>query len=33
MESFKLFVKLGLDHVLDFNAYDHILFLVALAVV
>lgn len=33
MEDFKLFLKLGLDHVLDFSAYDHILFLVALAVV
>ena len=33
MESFKLFFTLGLDHVLDFNAYDHILFLVALAVI
>ncbi|MCB0459534.1 MAG: HupE/UreJ family protein [Flavobacteriaceae bacterium] len=33
MEDFKLFLKLGLDHVLDFSAYDHILFLIALAVV
>lgn len=33
MEDFILFLKLGLYHVLDFQAYDHILFLVALAVV
>lgn len=33
MEDFILFLKLGLYHVLDFKAYDHILFLIALAVV
>ncbi len=31
MEDFLFYIKLGLGHVLDFNAYDHILFLVALA--
>ncbi|NHF60454.1 HupE/UreJ family protein [Flavobacteriaceae bacterium TP-CH-4] len=31
MPDFLFYVKLGLDHVLDFNAYDHILFLTALA--
>ncbi|KAA3622073.1 MAG: HupE/UreJ family protein [Flavobacterium sp.] len=30
MSDFWLYVKLGLDHVLDLNGYDHILFLVAL---
>ncbi|MBT8262099.1 MAG: HupE/UreJ family protein [Bacteroidia bacterium] len=30
MTDFWLYVKLGLDHVLDLSAYDHILFLVAL---
>ena len=30
MLDFWLFFKLGLGHVLDWNAYDHILFLVAL---
>ncbi len=33
MDSFIFFLKEGLFHVLDWNAYDHILFLVALAVV
>lgn len=33
MEDFILYVKIGLNHVLDFSAYDHILFLIALAVV
>jgi len=33
MEDFILFLKLGLYHVLDWQAYDHILFLIALAVV
>lgn len=28
-----LYVKMGLTHVLDFSAYDHILFLAALAVI
>ncbi len=31
MEDFWFYIKLGLDHVLDINAYDHILFLAALA--
>jgi hydrogenase/urease accessory protein HupE len=33
MEDFVLYFKMGLHHVLDFSAYDHILFLVVLAVV
>lgn len=33
MDNFVLYFKLGLNHVLDFNAYDHILFLIVLAVV
>ena len=33
MDDFILYLKLGLNHVLDFNAYDHILFLIVLAVV
>lgn len=32
MEEFLFYVQLGLDHVLDFAAYDHILFLTALAI-
>lgn len=32
MQEFWFYIKLGLDHVLDFGAYDHILFLSALAV-
>ncbi|WP_282160029.1 HupE/UreJ family protein [Ulvibacterium marinum] len=32
MQDFWFYIKLGLDHVLDFSAYDHILFLYALAV-
>lgn len=32
MQDFLFYVKLGLDHVLDFAAYDHILFLMALAI-
>ena len=32
MEDFLFYVELGLGHVLDFNAYDHILFLVVLAI-
>ncbi|MFS4466415.1 HupE/UreJ family protein [Maribacter sp. 2210JD10-5] len=32
MEDFWFYIQLGLDHVLDFAAYDHILFLSALAV-
>ena len=30
MSQFWLYLKLGLEHVLDWNAYDHILFLIAL---
>ena len=30
MSDFWLYFKLGLEHVLDWNAYDHILFLIAL---
>ncbi len=33
MDEFLLYVKIGLNHVLDFSAYDHILFLIVLAVV
>lgn len=33
MEDFILYVRMGLNHVLDFSAYDHILFLIVLAVV
>ncbi|UJH68887.1 HupE/UreJ family protein [Allomuricauda sp. SCSIO 65647] len=32
MQDFWFYVKLGFDHVLDLGAYDHILFLAALAV-
>ena len=32
MEEFWFYIKLGLNHVLDFGAYDHILFLSALAI-
>ena len=32
MEEFWFYVKLGLNHVLDVGAYDHILFLSALAI-
>ncbi|WP_291965389.1 HupE/UreJ family protein [Maribacter sp.] len=31
MQEFWFYIKLGLQHVLDINAYDHILFLAALA--
>ncbi|MFS4492931.1 HupE/UreJ family protein [Maribacter sp. 2308TA10-17] len=31
MQDFYFYIKLGLYHVLDFAAYDHILFLIALA--
>ena len=31
MEELWFYVELGLKHVLDINAYDHILFLIALA--
>ena len=33
MDNFIFFLKAGLFHVLDWKAYDHILFLIALAVV
>jgi hydrogenase/urease accessory protein HupE len=33
MDDFIMYLKIGLNHVLDFSAYDHILFLIALAVV
>ncbi|WP_405610762.1 HupE/UreJ family protein [Polaribacter sp. Asnod1-A03] len=33
MEDFLLYFKMGLNHVLDFSAYDHILFLIVLAVI
>ena len=33
MDSFILFLKLGLFHVLDRSAYDHILFLIVLSIV
>lgn len=32
MNDFWFYIKLGFEHVLDFGAYDHILFLAALAV-
>lgn len=32
MSEFWLYFKLGLDHVLDINAYDHVMFLIALMV-
>ncbi len=31
MQDFVFYIKLGLNHVLDFAAYDHVLFLAALA--
>lgn len=33
MDNFKLFLELAFRHVLDWNAYDHILFFIVLAVV
>lgn len=33
MDEFLLYVQIGLNHVLDLNGYDHILFLVALLAV
>ncbi|MEE9406435.1 MAG: HupE/UreJ family protein [Polaribacter sp.] len=33
MDDFILYFKMGLNHVLDFSAYDHVLFLIVLAVV
>ncbi|WP_338408932.1 HupE/UreJ family protein [uncultured Flavobacterium sp.] len=32
MSEFWIYFKVGLDHVLDFNAYDHVLFLIALMI-
>lgn len=32
MQDFLFYTELGLDHVLDVNAYDHILFLLALVI-
>lgn len=32
MQEFWFYIQLGLEHVLDFGAYDHILFLSALAI-
>ncbi|MDT0606069.1 HupE/UreJ family protein [Croceitalea rosinachiae] len=32
MQDFWFYIKLGLEHVLDLGAYDHILFLAALAI-
>ena len=32
MNDFLFYVQLGLEHVLDFSSYDHILFLTALAI-
>jgi len=33
MDDFILYFKMGLTHVLDFSAYDHVLFLIVLAVI
>jgi hypothetical protein len=33
MDNFIFFLKQGVFHVLDWNAYDHVLFLIALAVI
>ena len=33
MDDFKLFIELAFKHVLDWQAYDHILFFIVLAVV
>jgi len=30
MSSFAIYFQLGLEHILDFNGYDHILFIIAL---
>ncbi len=32
MSDFWLYIKLGFSHVLDWNAYDHVLFLIVLAI-
>jgi len=33
METFKLYFNLGIEHILDFSSYDHILFILALTAV
>lgn len=33
MSSFAIYFQLGLEHILDFNGYDHILFIIALCAV
>ncbi len=33
MEEFRIYTKLGFDHITDLNGYDHILFIVALCAV
>ena len=33
MSAFELYFGLGLDHILDLNGYDHILFVIALSCV
>lgn len=33
MSTFRLYLQLGFEHILDLNAYDHILFLVALCAI
>ena len=33
MDDFKLFIELAFTHVLDWQAYDHILFFIVLTVV
>ena len=32
MSEFWLYFKVGINHVLDINAYDHVLFLIALMI-
>ena len=32
MDDFKLYLDLGLKHVLDWQAYDHVLFLIVLTI-
>ena len=32
MDDFKFYIEIGLHHVLDWKAYDHILFLVVLTI-
>lgn len=33
MSPFELYLKLGIDHITDFQGYDHILFIIALTIV